>query len=131
MKLLDYIIYRLYTVYEKHKDPGRFSAFGFVLYTSLIVLVFLGFYVDILAQDKYFIDNAFSTNERLYILLGVVIFDIVFFYSRYTKKRIEQLKKQFKGSLWNKTIPNSLILMLPAFEIIAGIAIYYLLKKYY
>lgn len=131
MKLIDYIVYRLYVVYEKHKDPGRLSAFGILLFMSLIGLIFLGLYIDIIMHDKYFMNNNFSYNERLYIFLSTIIINIILFYSRYTKKRIERLKQQFKGNLWNKTIPNFFILMLPVFEILIGVAIYYLLKKYY
>ena len=75
--------------------------------------------------------NNVSDREHLYILLGVVFANIILFFSRYTKKRIEQLKQQFKGNLWNNIIPSYLILMLPIWEILLGIGIHYLLKKYY
>lgn len=131
MKLIDYIVYRLYVVYDKHKDPGRLSAFGILLYMNLIGLIFIGLYIDILVHDNYFTANTFSVDDRFYIFLGVIAVSLLLFYLRYTKKRIEQLKKQFKGSPWNKTIPNYLILMLPIWEILVGIGIYCLLKKHY
>lgn len=131
MKLIDYIVYRLYTVYEKHKDPGRLSAFGILLFMSLIGLIFLELYITIISQDEYLIMNTISYSEHLYILLGVIFANIILFFSRYTKKRIEQLKLQFKGNTWNKTIPNYLILTLPIWEILLGIGIYFLLKKHY
>lgn len=131
MKLIDYIVYRLYVVYEKHNDPGRLSAFGILLIMSLIGVIFLELYITIISQDKYLIMNNVSDREHLYILLGVVFANIILFFSRYTKKRIEQLKQQFKGNLWNKIIPSYLILMLPIWEILLGIGIHYLLKKYY
>lgn len=131
MNIIDYIVYRLYTVYQKHKDPGRFSTFVLLLYMNLIALVFLDFYIDILVRDEYFTANALSNSGRFYVFLSVIVINIFLFYLRYTKKRIEELKKRFKSSSWNKIIPIFLILMLPIFEIIAGIGIYYLLKKYY
>ena len=131
MKVIDYIVYRLYVVYEKHKDPGRLSAFAILMFISLIGLIFLGLYIDILARDKYFTANTTSDSERFCIFLGVIVADIIFFFSRYTGKRIERMKAQFKGSPWNKMIPAWFYLMLPVFEIAAGMAIYYILKKYY
>lgn len=131
MRLIDYIVYRLYVVYEKHKDPGRLSAFRILLFMNLIGLIFIELYIDILVRDNYFTANIFSKGDRYYIFLGVIAVSVFLFFLRYTKKRIEQLKKQFKGNLWNKTIPNYLILMLPIWEILVGIGIYCLLKKYY
>ncbi len=131
MKVIDYIVYRLYVVYEKHKDPGRLSAFGLLMFMSLIGLIFSMLYIDILARDKHFTANAMSDGERLCIFLGVIAADIVLFFSRYTRKRMERLKAQFRGSPWNKTMPAWFYLLLPLFEIAAGMAIYYLLKKYY
>lgn len=131
MKLIDYIVYRLYIVYERHKDPGRLSAFGILLFMGLIGLIFLELYITIISQDEYFIMSNISNSKHLYIILGVIFANIILFFSRYTKKRIEQIKQQFKGNLWNKTIPNYLILMLPIWEILLGIGIYFLLKIYY
>lgn len=131
MSLIDYIVYRLYVVYDKHKDPGRLSAFRHLLFMSLIALIFLGVYADVVSADTHFIANTFSAKDRWLIFLGVIVLNIILFFSIYTMKRINRLKARFKGNPWNKIIPNSLILLLPVFEILVGIGGYWLLKRYY
>jgi len=131
MKLIDYIFYRLYTVYEKHGDSGRFSTCTLFMYVSQISLVFILRYIAFFWKNEHWYQYLIYWKTVVCLVAGTIVFNILFVYTRYRKKRIEKLRKQFRGNPWNKIIPAWCFYLSPFFFMIGGGIIWWLLEKYY
>lgn len=120
MGIVDYIYYRLYRMYRKYNEPARFSSS--LIFGMLGMISF--FYISILfnkfLSNHYFSLKNFSQIHGIIwvLLIGIIISIGIFF--RYTPTRTSELLKKFKGSIWNKIIPNWIIVIMPLIVFLLG-----------
>lgn len=129
MKIIDYIFYRLYKVYQKHNDPPTFSAGIVFAAIGMITLIFFSIFFNTVLTNEYFSIENFTYLEGAVIFIGFGVLIIIACYLRYTKKKMQEITKRFKHSPWNKMIPNWIIVSLPISELLVGVLICYFIFK--
>ena len=106
----DYLYYRLYVTYKKHNDPPRFSACIFT--------------------DFFFSRKNFTELQGGLIFISVaILFCIIPFYLRYTRKRTAAILLKYKDNKWNRIIPSWVIYTFPIWGFLTGIGICMLIFK--
>lgn len=121
MKIVDYIYYRLYKMYKKHNEPARFSSSLMFGILGMISFFYISILFNKFLSNHYFSLKNFSQIHGVIwvLLIGIIISIGIFF--RYTPNRILELLKKFKGSIWNKIIPNWIIVIMPLIVFLLGL----------
>ncbi|MCC8171365.1 MAG: hypothetical protein LIP00_06180 [Parabacteroides sp.] len=120
----DYLYYRLYITYKKHNDPPRFSACCVFAGTFMIALLFLCIAADCIFTDFFFSRKNFTNLQGGLIFNGLaILFCIIPFYIRYTRKRTAAILLKYKGNKWNRIIPSWVIYTIPLWGFLGGIGI--------
>ena len=121
MKIVDYIYYRLYKMYKKHNEPARFSSSLMFGMLGMISFFYISIFFNKFLSDHYFSLKNFSQIHGVIwvLLIGIIISIGVFF--RYTPNRMSELLEKFKGSIWNKIIPNWIIITMPLIVFLLGL----------
>ncbi|KGN73461.1 hypothetical protein HQ47_08370 [Porphyromonas macacae] len=113
--LIDYIAYRLYYVYLRHKDPDPQSAVTYVI--SLAVSSFVYFLCTfvlriifcISIRDVYPEDPRLSLGIYIFGIMGIVYWRVK---KKYTEKYITTtLTSKFQDSKYNKKIKGWMIIV--------------------
>lgn len=120
----DYLYYRLYVTYKKHKDPPRFSACCVFAATFMIAQLFLSIVASCIFTDFFFSRRYLTEWQGILIFNGsAILFCIIPFYLRYTRKRTAAILLKYKGNQWNRIIPSWIIWTFPLWSFLAGIGI--------
>lgn len=120
----DYLYYRLYVTYKKHNDPPRFSACSVFAATFMIALFFLSIAANCIFTDFFFSRKNFTELQGGLIFISVaILFCIIPFYLRYTRKRTAAILLKYKGNKWNRIIPSWVIYTFPIWGVLTGIGI--------
>lgn len=120
----DYLYYRLYVTYKKHDDPPRFTACCVFTGTFMIVQLFLSIAASCIFTDFFFSRKHLTELQGILIFNGsAILFCIIPFYLRYTRKRTAAILLKYKGNQWNRIIPSWIIGTFPIGGFLAGVGI--------
>lgn len=125
--MIDYLFFRLYTVYKKHNDPARFSSGVVFAVIGIIALFFFSIFFNTVLTDGFFSLKNFTSLQGALIFIAFGVLILIGCYMRYTQNKIQEITKRFRHSSWNKIIPNWIIVSLPISELILGLFICYLI----
>lgn len=119
----DYLYYRLYVVYKKHNEPARFSACCVFAATTMVMLLFVGIFVNHVLTDHWLSLKNFTASQGS--IAGGCVSVLLFFafYWRYTGKRTAAILLKYKGNKWNKILPTWMIYFSPLWVLLIGIGI--------
>lgn len=117
----DYLYYRLYVTYKKHNDPPRFSACCVFAATFMIALFFLSIAANCIFTDFFFSRKNFTELQGGLIFISVaILFCIIPFYLRYTRKRTAAILLKYKGNKMEQDYPVLGNIYFPDMGILAG-----------
>lgn len=108
-------------MYKKHNEPARFSSSLMFGILGMISFFYISILFNKFLSNHYFSLKNFSQIHGVIwvLLIGIIISIGIFF--RYTPNRILELLKKFKGSIWNKIIPNWIIVIMPLIVFLLGL----------
>jgi len=97
--MIDYVYYRMYSVYEKANDTPGFT-------TPLLFSAILSFYIiiPVLILGNHYFHNSIVALFLIYI--AIVIFWMIIISRRYNKKKIAEIFLKYRFYRCNKWIKN-------------------------
>lgn len=125
--MIDYYFYRVYMVFLKRKEFGRYTACIYFCELFLTALFFA------LIFTTHYLTGEFFLNLQSYwiylIFLGVpVLFGIVL-YRYYSKERIKKLEARYKDSRYNELLSDKLIMAVSHIELTIGLVVWFVIAN--